>query len=99
MSQIIKTKFLCRNGSRRGSGTIPPITWIDIYIEGKWYDGEYETYDWEDGYRVNGAWRRYWVVNELGEREQILKAEFKVIFETKVEELRDNKIDQILNND
>lgn len=98
MSEIIKTKFLCRCGSRRGLGS-HPINWVDTYIEGKWYDGEYETWSWEDGYRINGGWRRYWVVNELGEREEMVKAEFKVIFETKVDKIRDNKIDQILDND
>ena len=100
MNQIIKTKFLCKCGSRRGPSSFSPTPWVNTYIEGKWYDGEYETWPWEDGYRISDiGWRRYWVVNELGEREEMAKSEFKVIFETKVEQLRDNKIDQILNND
>lgn len=104
MSKIIKTKFLCITGSRtapRGSGgwEVESIKWQDRFIVDKWYDGEYETWSWEDGYRVNDGWRRYWVINEQGDKEEISRSQFNIIFETKVEELRDNKIDQILKND
>lgn len=99
-------------GSGRGSGMsgpgshpsysykasdIVPTTWIDRFIEGKWYEGEYETWNWEDGYRINGGWRRYWVVNELGKKEEISRAVMNAIFEYKTAELRDVKIDDILN--
>ena len=41
---IGKTKFFCKNGSQIGDGgPIKNILWKDRFIEGKWYDGEYET--------------------------------------------------------
>ena len=74
MSEIIKTKFLCKNGSRTAPrGSFDSIKWKDRFIEGKWYDGEYETWSWEDGYRINDGWRKYWVINESGEKEEIPK--------------------------
>lgn len=102
--QIIKTKFLCKNGSRtapNGRLGISPsqIVWVDRFIEDKWYDGEYETWGWEDGYRVNGGWRRYWVVNEQGVKEEISKAVFKIVFEIDIEQLRDRKLEDLGIND
>jgi hypothetical protein len=94
MSQIVKTKFLCKNGSRTGPAY--GGVWIDKFIEGKWYDGEYETWSWEDGYRVNGGWRKYWVVNEQGVGEEISRAHFKIIFETDTQQLRDRKIEDLI---
>jgi len=94
MNQIVKTKFLCKNGSRTGPAY--GGVWIDKFIEGKWYDGEYETWSWEDGYRVNGGWRKYWVVNEQGVGEEISRAHFRVIFETDTQQLRDRKIEDII---
>lgn len=112
---IVKTKFLCKGGTKRGIGHVGPIhgnpyhplvhtinsnpvpaTWVDTFIKGKWYDGEYETWNWEDGYRLNGGWRTYWVVNELGEKEEIPKAHMNVIFQLDISEIRDAKIDDIL---
>jgi hypothetical protein len=67
----------------------------DRFIEGRWYDGEYET--WSDQlYKLNGGWRRYWVINEKGEKEEIHRAHMNAIFETDIEKLRDNKINEIL---
>jgi hypothetical protein len=100
---IIKTKFLCKNGSsivpRPASiKDLSNIKWLDRFIEGKWYDGEYETWKSKDGYRLNSGWRRYWVVNEQGKKEEISKAHFNAIFETDIENLRDKKINQIIKN-
>ena len=102
---IVQTKFLCKTGSRtapRAPGIVAGrslgnIKWEDRFIEGKWYDGEYETWSWEDGYRVNGGWRKYWVVNEKGEKEEIPKAHMKVIFEFDIQQLREEKLKDILN--
>ncbi len=94
MNQIVKTKFLCKNGSRTGPAY--GGVWIDRFIEGKWYDGEYETWSWEDGYRVNNGWRKYWVINEQGVGEEISRAHFRVIFETDTQQLRDRKIEDII---
>jgi hypothetical protein len=68
----------------------------DRFIKGKWYDGEYETWRYERGYEINGGWRKYWVINEKGEKEEIHRAHMNAIFETDIEKLRDNKINEIL---
>lgn len=101
---IVKTKFLCKNGSsiapRPASiNDLSNIKWSDRFIEGKWYDGEYETWSWEDGYKLNGGWKKYWVINEKGVKEEIHKAYFNAIFETDIENLRDEKINQIIKTD
>jgi hypothetical protein len=103
VKKIVKTKFLCKNGSSVAPKTtsindLSMIKWSDRFIEGKWYDGEYQTWSFEDGYRINGGWRRYWVINEQGKKEEISKAEFKAIFETDIQNLRNEKIINILNN-
>jgi hypothetical protein len=97
MSEIIKTKFLCKNGSRTAPrAPLGSIKWKDRFIEDKWYDGEYETWPFEDGYRLNGGWSRYWVVNEQGVKEEILRGQFKAIFETDTQQLRDRKIEDLI---
>lgn len=94
-SNIVKTKFLCKNGSRTAPRALASIKWKDRFIEGKWYDGEYETWS-EQLYRLNGGWRIYWVVNEQGEKEEISRAHMNAIFQLDVEELRDEKINVII---
>ena len=101
---IVKTKFLCKNGSsiapRPASiNDLSNIKWSDRFIEGKWYDGEYETWSYENGYKFNGGWKKYWVINEKGVKEEIHKAYFNAIFETDIENLRDEKINQIIKTD
>ena len=97
MSEIIKTKFLCKNGSRTAPrGPFDSIKWKDRFIEGKWYDGEYETWSFDRGYEINGGWRRYWVINESGEKEEIPKAHMKAIFEFDIQQLREEKLNNIL---
>ena len=99
--KIIKTRFLCKSGSRTAprSSSLDKIKWTDRFIEGKWYDGEYETWSFDRGYEINGGWRRYWVINESGEKEEITRVHMRAIFEMNIQELRDNKIDQILNDE
>lgn len=104
MSKIVKTKFLCKNGSQTSPNgrfgiSRDQILWEDRFIEGKWYDGEYETWSFDSGYELNNGWRRYWVVNEMGVKEEIPKAHMRSIFEFDIKELRDNKIDQIIKNE
>jgi hypothetical protein len=72
------------------------IKWEDRFIEGRWYDGEYEIWNYERGYEINGGWRKYWVINEKGEKEEIHRAHFNAIFETDIENLREEKINQII---
>ena len=93
MSDIIKTKFLCKTGSQTASRFGGP--WKDRFIEGKWYDGEYQTWS-EQLFKLNNGWRRYWVVNEQGIKEEISKAHFRSIFETDTQQLRDKKIEDII---
>ena len=87
-TEIIKTKFLCKSTMREGS--------IHVFIEGKIYDGEYETWSWEDGYKCNGGWRTYWVTDESGESRPIPRARFRAVFYDEGE-TRDKRIEQILN--
>ena len=94
MTEIIKTKFLCKNGSQTVTKGLPMYV-KDRFIEGKWYDGEYETYSTER-YRLNNGWKRYWVINEIGEKEEISRSEMNAIFENNITELRDKKINEIL---
>ena len=88
---IVKTKFYCKSGSK----------YIQVYhdpdvengeeirfIEGKWYDGEYET--WSDD-KLN-----YWVVNEMNQKEKISIHKMNVIFEMRKDNIRDIKIEEIL---
>lgn len=96
MSEIVKTKFLCKSGSQTASRL--GGSWKDRFIEDKWYDGEYQTWS-EQLFRLNGGWRRYWVINEQGVKEEISKAQFKLMFETDTRQLRDKKINQIIDGD
>ena len=95
---IVKTKFLCKRSSHQSSPkglSLSNIQWEDRFIEGKWYDGEDET--WSDQlYKLNGGWRRYWVINEKGEKEEISKAHMNAIFEMNIDKLREGKINEIL---
>lgn len=94
---IVQTKFLCKTGSRTAPrGPLGSIQWKDRFIEGKWYDGEYETWS-EQLFKLNNGWRRYWVVNEQGVKEEISKPQFKLIFETDTQKLREEKLKNILN--
>ena len=93
--KIVKTKFLCKNSSQTVTKGLPMHV-KDRFIEGKWYDGEYEVWNYERGYEINGGWRKYWVINEKGEKEEIHRAHMNAIFETDIEKLRDNKINEIL---
>jgi hypothetical protein len=93
---IVQTKFLCKTGSRTAPrGPLGSIKWKDRFIEDKWYDGEYQTWS-EQLFRLNGGWRRYWVVNEQGVKEEIPKGQFKLIFETDTQQLRDRKIEDLI---
>lgn len=55
--KIVKTKFLCKNSSQTVTKGLPMYV-IDRFIEGRWYDGEYETLNFDDRYRLNGGWRQ-----------------------------------------
>jgi hypothetical protein len=95
MGQILKTKFLCKNGSGNAlKATLGSIKWTNRFIKGKWYDGEYETWSLQL-FKLNGGWRRYWVINEKSEKEEISRNEMKVIFEFDIQQLRKEKIKEL----
>ena len=92
MYTIVKTKFLCKSGSRTAPrAPLGSIKWEDRFIEGKWYDGEYETWSLQL-FELNNGWRRYWVINEKGQKEEISKAHIRAIFEFDIQQLREEKI-------
>ena len=93
-SEIIKTKFLCKNTMRVGS-IHNTKKWDEIYTEGKIYDGEYETWSWEDGYKCNGGWKSYFVIDEFGVKNSMPRARFKAVFYD-VDETRNKRIEEIL---
>ena len=99
MREIVKTKFVCKTtmseASRHGPGQ-----YQEVFVEGKTYDGEYEKWSWSRGYEVNRGWKRYWVVAEDGEMRELQRARFRAIFHyDDVVELRNNKIERILNKE
>ena len=83
--KIVRTKFLCKRSSQSSPKSLSSnIQWQDRFIEGNWYDGEYESWS-QQLYKLNGGWKRYWVVNEMGEKEEIHKAHMNAIFEMNIE--------------
>jgi hypothetical protein len=97
---IVKTKFYCKSGAQEAAGRgvgIGNLSWVDMFVEGKWYDGEYETWPSESGFRLNGGWRRYWVMKEDGKKMQLSRAKMGSIFELDIAKLRDVKIDNLFN--
>jgi hypothetical protein len=99
MREIVKTKFVCKTTmsefSRHGSDQ-----WQEVFIEGKTYDGEYETWSWTRGYEVNGGWKRYWIVAEDGEIRELKRAGFRALFHyDDAAEIRNIKIERILKNE
>jgi hypothetical protein len=101
MTQIINTKFLCKSTTSISSGRSSKLFDTDLvtFEKGKWYDGEYQTWPSKDGYKLNGSWKKYWVVNEQGKKEEIQRAWFKIMFEYDIVNIRDEKINYILKND
>lgn len=99
--KLVKTKFLCKSTSQSAPKGIQLLNlqWKDRFIQGRWYDGEYEAWNYDRGYEINGGWKRYWVINESGEKEEIHRAHMNAIFEMNIQELRDNKINEILKNE
>ena len=50
-------------------------------------------------FELNNGWRRYWVINEKGQKEEISKAHIRAIFEFDIQQLREEKIKEILKKD
>ena len=103
--RIINTKFLCKTDMSE-SPRISNATWKPVFTKGKLYDGEYELwYDSSDSeknemmYKLNGSWSRYWVVGEDGKKREMTRSYMKAIFILDIDEIRDAKIDEILNKD
>ena len=91
-SEIKKATYVCKHAM----STAPKIgEWTPLFIEGKEYECEYETWGWEDGYRLNGSWRRYWATGEDGTHREMPRAHFRAVFHTDHEK-RDLLIEGIL---
>jgi hypothetical protein len=80
----VEKRYFCKN--TKSGYTDFPDGKFDIFIEGKWYYGCY------DGYK-------YYVTNELGIEEELLKPWMSLIFELNKSKIREYKINQILKND
>lgn len=106
MGRIIEAKFYCKGTSKSTPrfGDLTNAFWVDNFIEGKWYDGEYELWYDEpetseknkERFRLNGRWRTYKVTNEQGERKEVHSSYMKLIFDLDKTNIRDYKIEQIL---
>lgn len=96
---IVKTKWLCKNRAQVAEGG----KWKTRFEKDRVYDGEYETWGTkstpeEEMFRINGGWRKYWAINEWGEKEEIPKSHWGIIFYSN-NEMRDYKIDKILDQE
>lgn len=80
----VSKKFFCKK-TKTGYNDFP-YGEFDIFIEGKWYDGVY------DGYK-------YYVINELGIEEELMKPWMSILFELNKSKIREYKINQILENE
>lgn len=96
---FITKKLKCKSSKKRFDG----ISWIDILTHDKWYDVTYETwlddeYKNQESYKLNNRWRSYSIINNLGESQKISPAEFKILFDIDRDKIREDIIDEILNN-
>jgi hypothetical protein len=99
-SEIIKTKFLCKNEF----STIPRLNSYKgvistvKFIPGKWYDVEYQTWWSKDLFKLNGGHYKYWATDEHGDKEEMSKTYMNILFYMNDSEVRDKKLDNILSN-
>ena len=56
------------------------------FVRDKWYDG---------GSRIGLTGKKYWVINEQGEKQNLTKSEMSGIFYMDLGEVKDKKIDEI----
>ena len=100
MSEIFKTKFVCKTTMSEVPRHSKSSQWQEVFIEGKTYVGEYETWSWTRGYEVNRGWKRYWIVAEDGEVRELPRARFRALFHyDDAAEIRNIKIERILKNE
>ncbi len=93
---IIKTKFKCKSNCKTSPRMGTSATFSDKFIEGKYYDVEYETWSFDDGYRLNNGWKSYLVVDENGLKEKMSRVTFRAIFYTEIDDIRNETINDIL---
>lgn len=87
-------RLRCKNSKLVGDLGFP-LT--NIFIRGKIYDCEYEEWNSDEGFRLNGGHRRYWVINEIGQKEELSRGELRALFHTDPVDIRDVIIDDLLN--
>ena len=75
----IKHRVKCKGGMRVADSLGSP--WKDLFIKDKWYDVEFSL--WSDSkekheylLKLNGGFRDYYVIDELGEYRRLSKAYF-----------------------
>ena len=83
----ISKKFKCKGTMKTCPSMDPSYTWLEEFIEGKWYDCYYET----------SGWYEYKAISEIGKEVKFSKAEFNIVFFVDHDEIRDQLIDEIIN--
>lgn len=92
----VKTKFYCKISQFISHKGLNPLDFKPQFIEGKWYEGAYETWS-SQLFKLNNGWKSYWVIDENGDRVEIERTGMRIIFELDESKLRDIKIKNILN--
>ncbi len=95
----INKKYKCK-GTMKTSPSLEG-EWIDQFVEGKWYDCQYNTWSHEEEKnklycRLNGGWDGYKSISESGVEIELSRAEFNVVFYVDYDEIREQLIDEIL---
>lgn len=91
---VKKMRLRCKNTESRGFLGFPLN---DIFISGKVYDIEHLEWSSKEGFRLNGGHRKYWAINELGQKEEIPNWKLRALFYTDPVDSRDVLIDDLLN--
>jgi hypothetical protein len=75
--------------------------WKQDFIKDKWYDVEYEIHSNPETARINGGYRKIWVVNESGKRVEFGSTHIRIMFHNEYNktDMRESQIDNILNDD
>ena len=95
MSEVIKTKMLCKSTMKEGSKYNTKVM-VEVFTEGKEYDVEFKHF--RKGSSGFSEYQYYWATGEDGKRREIPPSHFNIIFCNKAEK-RIKIIDEILKKD
>lgn len=75
------------------------VVWVVSFEKDKWYNVEYETWDNSNTARINGGYKRAWVVNESGEKVEVAGSQIRILFYTDYnkDEMRNSQLDNLFN--